>query len=430
MLIREKLCEFSVVKSTLKFEIEIYSDFEICEICFNLDDRTYNCNFDTGVDRRGVGLTRVSFINRISELTCLPASLNIKITHNSCKLIEIPLEVSIADETSIFCSEQKLTQNNQVFIIRGWSPVNNELNKIVGMSSLGRQFIVHRTVRKDVLKNFPLIDNYYCGWEVRLTKDLVSPAINIPHYIFLYFEKGNSLLVTVKLDDKLLKQLRPCGINEVELTPSVERFKNLDSNKDVFNTIYKEELWSNTTLSGPGSEGHVLEKSIQLAKSVIENLDKKCVIDLGCGGFYFGRRIIENCHQYLGVDVSSEIIHLNQKNFPSVDFIELDAANEPLPSCDLVVIRQVFQHLPNKDIVNIIENIKNTGCKELLVFEDVPEFAYTPNIDLQFSQASTRKLFDSGVDLEQPPFSLSIERKERYRLTEGRVMEMSLITFN
>ena len=61
------------------------------------------------------------------------------------------------------------------------------------------------------------------------------------------------------------------------------------------------------------------------------------------------------------------------------------------------------------------------------MFEDVPLGYFKANIDLEFSQASTRKIFNSGVRLSEPPFSLNVDICSDVPLTDGRILEASFI---
>jgi len=71
------------------------------------------------------------------------------------------------------------------------------------------------------------------------------------------------------------------------------------------------------------------------------------------------------------------------------------------------VIRQVFQHLPNRDIASALKNVG--VCKYVLVTEHLPapKALTRKNIDKP-AGPDTRVSFGSGVYLEAHPFNMKV----------------------
>ena len=110
---------------------------------------------------------------------------------------------------------------------------------------------------------------------------------------------------------------------------------------------------------------------------------------------------------YTGIDVVEDLIKFNTANFrhPNIRFLCRDAAadDEPLPDGELLIIRQVLQHLNNADIKKILS--KADKFKFLFITEHIynaPDAVH--NIDKQ-TDGSIRLKHKSGIYLEHPPFA-------------------------
>lgn len=127
---------------------------------------------------------------------------------------------------------------------------------------------------------------------------------------------------------------------------------------------------------------------------------------MGCGDFEVGKNLIPYIHEYIAADVSQLIIEQNKKIFADtgVKFIHFDGSKNEMIQADIVIIRQVLQHLSNGDIEKILENIKKSGAKYLCITEHLPyEKGFTPNIDKP-SGVGIRLGLGSGICIEEHPF--------------------------
>src|SRR5262249_7408145 len=98
----------------------------------------------------------------------------------------------------------------------------------------------------------------------------------------------------------------------------------------------------------------------------------------------------------------------NRRKYPEVDFRVLDAVSDDLPSGDVALIRQVFQHLSNQQVSNILPKL--CQYKYAVVTEHVPgSVNFIPNLD-KATGADHRVNFGSGLVLTEPPFNLRAER--------------------
>ena len=91
----------------------------------------------------------------------------------------------------------------------------------------------------------------------------------------------------------------------------------------------------------------------------------------------------------------------------SSNFQVLDIVAEALPVVDVIMIRQVLQHLSNDDIAQALESIRRS-CRHLILTEHVPAGRdFPPNADHE--RGATIRLYKrepSGVVLTAPPFNL------------------------
>lgn len=180
--------------------------------------------------------------------------------------------------------------------------------------------------------------------------------------------------------------------------------------KAIFGDVYAKNAWGGATgtlYSGSGSRGRPAEGYVSLVADFIGKHNIRRVLDLGCGDFFIGRQIADACAHYIGVDVVPSVIEqLRAKHGSSrIEFQCLDITHDLLPAADVCLIRQVLQHLSNKQIAAILRRLNQ--FKYVIITEHFPnpqEFQ-TPNID-KVPGPGTRVAFGSAVMLDQPPFNM------------------------
>ena len=181
------------------------------------------------------------------------------------------------------------------------------------------------------------------------------------------------------------------------------------SPEQVFSRIYEEGLWGRSEggfHSGSGSvEAHAVAYVQALSRYIAEHSIRR-VVDLGCGDFNIGKRIVALGVDYTGVDVVPALVrhHSAQHGSERVRFRHLDIVSDPLPEGDLCLIRQVLQHLSNDQIARILPKL--ASYRHVLITEHYPgEGAHiVPNRDKTHGH-DTRIEDDSAVFVDQPPFN-------------------------
>jgi SAM-dependent methyltransferase len=178
----------------------------------------------------------------------------------------------------------------------------------------------------------------------------------------------------------------------------------MQTNKDIFNNIYASNSWGYK--SGQGSDPKYAQEWIDLVNNFIKKNNIKTVLDLGCGDWRIGKELNLQDVRYTGVEVSSiifdEIIN-NEKD--NIKFINSDIKEFEFPQADLILIKDVLQHL-DVDSVKIIMNKIFKSTKYALISNDY-------NFEGRFSK-SINNLTKSGahmyVDFNLDPFNYDIKK--------------------
>jgi SAM-dependent methyltransferase len=183
--------------------------------------------------------------------------------------------------------------------------------------------------------------------------------------------------------------------------------------KAAMTQIYKQHLWGGNHTefySGEGSHlPELVNPYVEVVSSFLSNFETPpMVCDLGCGDFNVGSQLVEFTQKYIAVDIVEDLIRHNQQRFKQeqLEFHQFDLAKDRLPVGDIALLRQVLQHLSNKEIKEVTKQL--TRYKYVILTEHVPIGAFTPNLDI-ISGQGTRLKKQSGVDLLAPPFSLKVK---------------------
>ncbi len=124
------------------------------------------------------------------------------------------------------------------------------------------------------------------------------------------------------------------------------------------------------------------------------------ILDLPCGDFHWFQRIdLPAGVRYIGADIVEELTQDLQRAHGSSgrEFIALDAVSGQLPTVDLWICRDLIFHLPDDDVLRLIDNFIASGIGHLLI---------TSHADGGISNKNT---FIGGfrlINLMNPPFRL------------------------
>jgi len=216
------------------------------------------------------------------------------------------------------------------------------------------------------------------------------------------------------MKELIKKWIGPKNMSRFRLIKRAFRGRSKTQNlQSVFSGIYSCQGWGGKAGSLYSGEGSSLERIVgpyvECIQSLLSKLpeDMRHVVDLGCGDFEVGRRYAGLCTSYTGVDIVPDIITLNQQRYGNnqLFFRHCDITRDPLPAGRICLIRQVLQHLSNKNIETVLKKISGFDLVVVTEHYPRPEYLVRKNIDKE-DGAEVRAVYGSGVYLDAPPFRL------------------------
>jgi SAM-dependent methyltransferase len=155
---------------------------------------------------------------------------------------------------------------------------------------------------------------------------------------------------------------------------------------EVFQRIYRNSEWGRG--SGPGSSPSNTIEYRAFIESFIQANAIKQVTDFGCGDWQFSHLIDWTGIDYLGIDFVSEVVDENNKRFSStnIEFRQVNDIDE-IPTGDLLIAKEVLQHLPNSVVREFLIAIRkkyrfalltNTTAPRPMANQDIPIGGFRP----------------------------------------------------
>ena len=214
-------------------------------------------------------------------------------------------------------------------------------------------------------------------------------------------------------------------------------FFNNSNIEDIFSKIYKKKIWGGSNVlfySGSGSHDKKLKdtycKEISIFCSKFKK--KQDVLDIGCGDFSIGKSIRKYFKKYYAYDVVESLINFNKKKFKDLNviFAKKNATCDDLPKTDVVIIREVFQHLSNNNIQKILKKIKN-NYKYLIITEVISSNKdFKANVDQKNGPIAKRAFNNSGVEITKPPFNFKFRKKiKQFELYRNDIQKMITVIY-
>ena len=276
---------------------------------------------------------------------------------------------------------------------------------VFGCGNVGREAL-HYYGRENV---FAFCDNYY--------KETVYEGIPVIKISDLAGMSNCRLVLAVRRINAL--QSIEKQLHELNLPFTLFDDDLLGKKRDVnelFSWIYKNNAWGSASegedfYSGNGSHDEdIIRPYIQLVRTMIQLNEIENVVEIGCGDFFIMRQVLmgfDRIH-YCGIDVVDSLIDYNQQKYGDSNtcFSCFDASDDSchMPEGDLLIIRQVLQHLDNASILKILK--KTDNYKYVLITEHISaDKEAIKNLDKPVS-AGTRLYKNSGVYLDAPPFNV------------------------
>lgn len=191
----------------------------------------------------------------------------------------------------------------------------------------------------------------------------------------------------------------------------------------VFSEIYRRGHWGKAAAgfsSGSGSNEAGSRLYVAFVKRFILDHGVRAIVDLGCGDFRVGGQLVTSELSYHGCDIVADVIDYNRRHHAraNVAFSCRDIVEDELPDGDLCLVRQVFQHLSNAEVLRVVEKLGKFRFV-LITDEQLRNDTAAGNADI-VAFHGTRRLFGQGIKLEQPPFNLPVRTVLEYDLPDAK----------
>jgi SAM-dependent methyltransferase len=158
-------------------------------------------------------------------------------------------------------------------------------------------------------------------------------------------------------------QMAPTIGNRLKITAWMNRMKSvfgaLPQDREAFRIHYEtnKSRWGKN--SGAGSNPYYTIPYRNFLEAFIWMNRIESIVDVGCGDWQFSRFLNLGSVNYLGLDVVPSIIAKNQSDFAAenINFQVMPQDLSTIPQGDLLIMKDVLQHLPNAAIFEFKEKL-------------------------------------------------------------------------
>jgi len=172
----------------------------------------------------------------------------------------------------------------------------------------------------------------------------------------------------------------------------------------AFTKIYDEHYWGvGSGGQGTSGGGSTLAATVvyrPFLQDFMKQHGVKTVVDAGCGDWEFASAMDWTGIDYTGIDVVPSVIAEDQKKYgaPNIKFQTADIVRTELPAADLLICKDVLQHLPTQDVLAFLAQLPK--YKDALLTDTVdPHTLSSENGEIQPGQFRP-------LDLTEPPYSV------------------------
>lgn len=134
-------------------------------------------------------------------------------------------------------------------------------------------------------------------------------------------------------------------------------FVSMTRRSDAFAAIYQAGGWGGRG-SGGGSDPLGARPYCEFVFDYIKDLGIESVVDVGCGDWQmWPDGAFLDGPRYVGLDVASSVVQRNLRLFGNANrtFAHMDGVEDSLPPADLMLCKEVVQHLSNDDTFALLE---------------------------------------------------------------------------
>lgn len=184
----------------------------------------------------------------------------------------------------------------------------------------------------------------------------------------------------------------------------------------VFEEIYSKDLWklesADWTKETAGYEplDSCLDRFVKLAQDFMRLNGVRSVVEFGCGFWNYARAIDWSGIQYDGFDVVDGPIRWNRDHYGADNIrFHVLADGTWLPAADLLISKDVLQHLPNADVEYYTGIFRRNYRFSLIGNSVYPD--HNTNADIPAGDCRSLRL-------DLPPFNLPCAVLQRWEYLE------------
>jgi SAM-dependent methyltransferase len=169
----------------------------------------------------------------------------------------------------------------------------------------------------------------------------------------------------------------------------------------TFNRIYAEGVWGKDVtgkgVSGSGSTLEITREYRGYVEDFIKKHAVKSVVDAGCGDWTFSSAMDWGHASYVGIDIASDVIEAVRKKHEKGNIkFQVGDITEELPAADLLISKDVLQHLSNELVHKFIKNNLRKGKYKWVILTN----------DRGGGNQDIRSGGYRAIDLAAPPFEV------------------------
>ena len=185
--------------------------------------------------------------------------------------------------------------------------------------------------------------------------------------------------------------------------------------RQTFNEIYDKGAWAKGAdgkgTSGVGSTLEITREYRAYLEAFIKSHEIKSIVDAGSGDWEFSSAVDWNHAHYLGVDISNTVVGAVKRKYES-DLVKFQVGDvtESLPRADLLICKDVLQHLSFAQVRKFIKNNLKKGKYKWAIItndrgaenRDIKAGDFRP-INLSAPPFGVKKLVDLPVTFDGQP---------------------------
>lgn len=138
----------------------------------------------------------------------------------------------------------------------------------------------------------------------------------------------------------------------------------------IFTDIYNENYWQGTeSVSGKHASLAATRNMRHELHKLWDELRILSIFDAGCGDYYWMQTCDMKQRTYIGGDIVSAMIEKNRSYYADAQhcFLCLDISVDAIPRTDLILCRNVLDHVDARTACKILRNLKASGSTFLLL---------------------------------------------------------------